>query len=1118
MREAVARLATLSTRFVAPVPSQPPSPPILLRLSDQPQVERPGALPQPLAARDAALLAWLAVEGPTTRDRLGVLLWPDSAPVQARTTLRQRLFQLKCLLGRDLAVGSPTLALAPDVEHDLGDSPELLGDIALPEAPELDAWIHLQREQRRGREQETLRAQADALEAAGEADAALQVAQALLRLQPLSELAHQRVMRLHYLLGDRAAALAAFDVCEQVLKHELGARPSPETLALLATVERANVPTPAGSRRVLPAAVLRPPRMVGRDREATALANAWAGAQVAAVIGEAGMGKTRLLAEFMHTQPGIVRAAGRPGDAGVPYATLARLLRAIDGQPAALLDADTRHQLARVLPELGGPGATFPEGQWLQLQRAMLAYLQAAPGLQGLVLDDLHFADVASLEMLQSLIVESRQPPWALAWRPAEAGSPVQALEHALAEAAMLVPVVVAALTEAALAELVDELQLGIAGRAIAAPLHQRTGGNPLFVLETLKQAWVDQRIDELARGGSLPRPLSVGQLMARRVAQLSPPALALARVAGIAGEDFSLDLAEQVLGTRAMGLADALNELESAQIMRGTAFAHDLVFDAVLASVPAAIAQHTNASVAAWLELHAGEPARVARHWIDAQQPRRALPWLKKAEQKATASLRNAELLAFLDQRASIEESLGERMAAFDTRKEALQHYVDLERTAEGCEQRCDALEGLADTPAQRVEAWMERAALAGRRYETERAEGLARRALGTAQELGDTRLTRRCQLVLFDILTLADRTQDALALGESCMGWIGRLSDDGWRRNFHGAMAVLYDNAGLPAKCRAQNELTRQIVERIGDFGSLATIAGNQAISESETGRHSRSITLGLESLRLTATLELQPVNAAITQLNLIEPCAQTGRYRDALRWADAAEPILEEAVPTGVTAVRIHRALCFWMLGQHARAWQVHAMVAAQGCLSVSARARLCLLACRLARDRGEPTQSHVDAGLELLGSNTRINLRESLMLEAAMNQPLAAALPALAQVAERMRPRGYLGHVLEAHLRRARLAAEADPAAARQDALCALTLATEVDLVQSYRVELWLHCARALQAAGDTAHAAAVLAEGQAWVRRTAAEHVPDEFRESFLHRNPTNAALLAMVVR
>ena len=55
-----------------------------------------------------------------------------------------------------------------------------------------------------------MRAQAQALEDSGACAAALPAAQALLRLEPLSELAHQRVMRLHYLCGDRAAALAAF--------------------------------------------------------------------------------------------------------------------------------------------------------------------------------------------------------------------------------------------------------------------------------------------------------------------------------------------------------------------------------------------------------------------------------------------------------------------------------------------------------------------------------------------------------------------------------------------------------------------------------------------------------------------------------------------------------------------------------------------------------------------------------------------------------------------------------------------------------------------------------------------------------------------------------------------
>ncbi len=45
----------------------------------------------PLASRDAALLAWLALEGPTSRTRLAALIWPDSAPEEARNSLRQRL-------------------------------------------------------------------------------------------------------------------------------------------------------------------------------------------------------------------------------------------------------------------------------------------------------------------------------------------------------------------------------------------------------------------------------------------------------------------------------------------------------------------------------------------------------------------------------------------------------------------------------------------------------------------------------------------------------------------------------------------------------------------------------------------------------------------------------------------------------------------------------------------------------------------------------------------------------------------------------------------------------------------------------------------------------------------
>jgi len=66
-----------------------------LELADLALATRADGSSSALAPRDAALLAWLALEGPTSRPQLAELLWPLSDPAAARNTLRQRLFHLK---------------------------------------------------------------------------------------------------------------------------------------------------------------------------------------------------------------------------------------------------------------------------------------------------------------------------------------------------------------------------------------------------------------------------------------------------------------------------------------------------------------------------------------------------------------------------------------------------------------------------------------------------------------------------------------------------------------------------------------------------------------------------------------------------------------------------------------------------------------------------------------------------------------------------------------------------------------------------------------------------------------------------------------------------------------
>lgn len=316
--------------------------------------------------------------------------------------------------------------------------------------------------------------------------------------------------------------------------------------------------------------------MIGRDAELAQLAQAWIAGQVGAVIGQAGMGKSRLLQDFAASRSAVVHVAARPGNAGVPLATLARLLRAVVGRGPQPVDLapPTRLEIARVLPEF----------------------------------------DAA----LPRLVGEG---------------------QRALTEQARLRPMPLRPLNEADLATLVDSLQLpGVDGGTLAPGLLQRTGGNPLFPLETLKQARVERSLHRLANISRLPRPASVGRLIERRIVQLSPGALA--RVASIAGVDFEIALAEQMPGVSAMQLADALNELEGAHVMCGNALAHDLVFQTVHASVQATIAAHPHGKVAAWLEQHRGEPARIARHWIAARQATKSLPWLQRAADAARQAL----------------------------------------------------------------------------------------------------------------------------------------------------------------------------------------------------------------------------------------------------------------------------------------------------------------------------------------------------------------------------------------------------------------------------------------------------------------------------------------------
>lgn len=205
-----------------------------------------------------ALLAYLAL---TTgerhhRDRLALLLWSDRPDDRARHSLRQCVLTLRKVLEPEAeaalqADDEGLWLVAEEIEVDAlafeqavaagsGEALEravalyggdLLEDLNV-RSEEFEAWLRAERLRFRTLAVDALAALADQRAESGEADAAIEACRRLLQLDPLYEPGHRLLMRLLAEQGRRAAALRQYQVCEEILRNDLGAEPEAETRQL----------------------------------------------------------------------------------------------------------------------------------------------------------------------------------------------------------------------------------------------------------------------------------------------------------------------------------------------------------------------------------------------------------------------------------------------------------------------------------------------------------------------------------------------------------------------------------------------------------------------------------------------------------------------------------------------------------------------------------------------------------------------------------------------------------------------------------------------------------------------------------------------------------------------
>ncbi len=451
---------------------------------------------------------------------------------------------------------------------------EFLVGFSLHNAAGFDDWARSQQEYWHLRMQLVFDRLSQWYEEAGETKQAIATLIRWLSVSLLNEEASLRLMRLHFATGNRVAALQAYEALRAILASEVHAEPAPETIALAERI-RVTSPPHQEQQRTLweaspPLTLLNAP-LVGRVREYSTLLDRYYAArsgqaQVVLLEGEAGIGKTRLSSEFVGwaTAQGadVLRGQAFESSRRLSYQPLIEALRPRieqENAPDDLLHDVWFAELARLLPELrerypdlSSQRADAPVAR-NHLFEAVARLLDALAARTPLVLflDDLHWADTATLDLLHylarrfteratpavlllSLRTEALQTPARLAeWRanlgrivsltrlqlgPLSAQDTLRLL-HVLAGGNGNGGAKRVEVSSAGEESLADSLQ------RVGRRLFTETGGQPFYLIETLKFL-LERSLFTPSQGGASASDFAAAIVKELGVARLFPPSV----------------------------------------------------------------------------------------------------------------------------------------------------------------------------------------------------------------------------------------------------------------------------------------------------------------------------------------------------------------------------------------------------------------------------------------------------------------------------------------------------------------------------------------------------------------------------------------------------------------
>jgi DNA-binding SARP family transcriptional activator len=931
-----------------------------------------------------ALLLYLAVEGGMhSRSKLAALLWPDSEPSIARNALRNALALLRSLLADSSAAGHSHLLQEPELlglnphaplERDLDvvqrawkatqmlaavpsdeqraalvDSVQhalslvrgpFLDGFWLREETAFDEWHEQQQQQWQVRVQFLLDRLSTWQEEGFELEPAKATLLRWLTLDPLSEEACRRLMRVQLAQGELTAALQVYATLRARLAEELRIKPSAETVALAKRIRAAQARRGAGVAHPSTTVERRPPGelvvpLVGRAAAFRQLVGRYQQAQqghpqAVLLVGEAGIGKTRLASEFVAWTwtRGAEVLRGHTFELGgrLPYQPLVEALRErleAENAPEDLLEDLWLAELSRLLPELRlrYPDLSAPTQDELSgklrlfeaVARLLDALAERAPVV--LLLDDLHWLDGASLDLLRYLghtwkgqgsrvLLLGTVREEGLELNP-ELAAQLLDLERDLPLTQLLLPPLSQAETVELLETLATEEEHAMepsshvgASSASESPLvalgnvlFARTGGQPLYLLETLKllreRQWLlprltaegvfrlaptEELVAALARQGSRREllPPSVRAMIQTRLARLSAPARQLVMASAVLGSPASAKLLWQIAGLQVPEGVEALEEAVKSGILReeeagvgrpaNYRFTHDLVRDVVYTELGAArrLALHQHAL--AVLETEGESAAELAYHALSAGDAKVAYRYSVQAGDEALAVFAVEEAIGDYEQaRALLKAKLPFESRLSDSEVERL--YVSLGRAY-----------GFQNTWPRTQQTYEELLAYAQEHQLPALAsKTLNRLAILDVQQGKDK---SEVQARLQQAWKLAQSSSDQRSLAETSWNLANIGFDEPMRALAHGEQALQL------ARAIADKELEAR---SLASFGALHLSAGD----------FEEALPLQEAALELYAALDQEPLASrelSLPGIGMGAPLTQplSNRASEALTWA--------------------------------------------------------------------------------------------------------------------------------------------------------------------------------------------------------------------------------------